>query len=551
MKDLKCRRVFIAEIDNRKKFVEHEDIPKNLLPSYCSLVYAKKNGAKTNELCIIARVEMDDFSILIPADAPKSVTDFLLKTKPEELRSDVLIAFHHGSEADNNKELIEAVHPKVIIISAGMHGKYHHPSFSTVILYKDYFEQNNLTQNNFTKEPHLLTTYCGRYLAAYRSDMSEIPSFKPVIVDETGYAHGPTSLPLYNTTNGTITINKQLVQQMTQEHTSFTSSAMDALNLAGFRKITTLMLTNLGLSDRNLKQSLEAFPESLTYLDLRKNKLNIAAVEYLLSCLQNHKILIKLAENKPFKKEKLENFMQKLKAITTEVSFSEEGDEVCIDTLRIGKDGDEETAKKNSRVYFEKCAKKIKLDTAAFTVTPNFRFYAHYDQKKDYVTIWDMAKGNKIVIKNPDQKYSIEALHFGSYNQLLALVTKNTTYIWRKSAKGCFELEGTLLFEQESRSCYAVGKPVRNLVESKDAFWLPILSPFTKDGALLATLSKKNCIKIWNLSGNKPKEVWCYDLSDSSVKSIEAFYFIDNDRILRIDFKDGSHCEFLQNLGRP
>ena len=417
-----CKFTFVADIESDDKpFVNHDDIikkvKKRFFPSFCTIVHAQKYGKKSNELSIIVRVESDGFSILIPGDAPKKVTDDLLENNPDALIATVILAFHHGSSPDNKKKLIAATQSKMIAISAGMHKSHHHPTQEAITTFKQHCEENELTA-----VPHMLTTYYGAGLEPYKSDDQERPSSKLVAYDVSGYAHGPTTLPLYNTTNGRITITADQIcyDNVDDPQAGFVSLACQTSTLAGFRNITALVLSNLKISDTFLKKKVVHLPSSLSYLDLRTNALSSTGIMKLIELLKNHdrRLIVKLDNNKPFTEKEFEDALKDrkklLKKLNARASLScLESDISCVETLDIGEDDASEIRNYFSRFYYydqaaqfldnhkELCEKLI------CAMTPNCRLFAYYDKDHDAVKIWDTRSESEeplYVINNPDEK---------------------------------------------------------------------------------------------------------------------------------------------------
>ena len=46
---------------------------------------------------------------------------------------EVLVAGHHGSDTSNTSELLEAVKPELVLISAGLNNEYGHPDWDTLV----------------------------------------------------------------------------------------------------------------------------------------------------------------------------------------------------------------------------------------------------------------------------------------------------------------------------------------------------------------------------------------------------------------------------------
>lgn len=85
-----------------------------------------------NESSLVALLELDSTRVLVMGDAeaggrddpnkppsPKSVEGHVLAKYRDRIRADVLIAGHHGSKSSSRKAFVDAVAPKVSVISSG------------------------------------------------------------------------------------------------------------------------------------------------------------------------------------------------------------------------------------------------------------------------------------------------------------------------------------------------------------------------------------------------------------------------------------------------
>jgi competence protein ComEC len=60
----------------------------------------------------------------------------LVKKYGNKLKSDILLAGHHGSKTSSSEEFLKAVNPELIIFSAGKNNSYHHPHPTVISLVK-------------------------------------------------------------------------------------------------------------------------------------------------------------------------------------------------------------------------------------------------------------------------------------------------------------------------------------------------------------------------------------------------------------------------------
>lgn len=82
----------------------------------------------TNDGSIALRVVYGTTSFLMAGDLPTPEEDYLAGIDGAGLRSDVLKASHHGSRFSTSDLWLAAVHPSVVVISAGKGNRYGHPA---------------------------------------------------------------------------------------------------------------------------------------------------------------------------------------------------------------------------------------------------------------------------------------------------------------------------------------------------------------------------------------------------------------------------------------
>ncbi|MBD3652351.1 DNA internalization-related competence protein ComEC/Rec2 [Kangiella sp.] len=104
--------------------------------------YGEQNAVsdKPNNQSCVVKITINDFSILIPGDIEKDA-EYLLAAAEDysKLKSDILIAPHHGSKTSSTYPFIKRVDPDVVIYTSELHSRYPipHPS-----VYKRYQEFN-------------------------------------------------------------------------------------------------------------------------------------------------------------------------------------------------------------------------------------------------------------------------------------------------------------------------------------------------------------------------------------------------------------------------
>ena len=76
----------------------------------------------------VARVRMGDVTVLLTGDAEAPEERWLLAHELQSLRADVLKVAHHGSSTSSIAEFLDAVRPRLALVSVGAGNMYHHPS---------------------------------------------------------------------------------------------------------------------------------------------------------------------------------------------------------------------------------------------------------------------------------------------------------------------------------------------------------------------------------------------------------------------------------------
>lgn len=88
-----------------------------------------------NDASCVLKITTSGHSALLTGDISQRVEKALLKNNAD-LRSDVLIAPHHGSRFSSHDAFIAAVSPTFALFSAGYYNRFHHPAAETVQRYQ-------------------------------------------------------------------------------------------------------------------------------------------------------------------------------------------------------------------------------------------------------------------------------------------------------------------------------------------------------------------------------------------------------------------------------
>ncbi len=92
-----------------------------------SAVRLSNTGDDTNENSIVLRVTYGRTSVLFTGDAGSAAEQDILAAGTR-VRSDVLKVSHHGSDDATSAEWLDAVRPRIAVISVGRNNRYGHPS---------------------------------------------------------------------------------------------------------------------------------------------------------------------------------------------------------------------------------------------------------------------------------------------------------------------------------------------------------------------------------------------------------------------------------------
>ena len=85
-----------------------------------------------NNNSVVARLEFGAVAMLLTGDAQSEAEARLLSHGGADLRAEVLKVGHHGSAYSSTPAFLAAVHPKIAIVSCGLHNVFGHPSPRTL-----------------------------------------------------------------------------------------------------------------------------------------------------------------------------------------------------------------------------------------------------------------------------------------------------------------------------------------------------------------------------------------------------------------------------------
>ena len=89
-----------------------------------------------NSSCVL-KISSENGSILLTGDIEEPVEYRLVKSFPQQIKSDVLLVPHHGSRTSSSKAFIKQVAPKIAVNSSGFANQFNHPHPLIKQLYLD------------------------------------------------------------------------------------------------------------------------------------------------------------------------------------------------------------------------------------------------------------------------------------------------------------------------------------------------------------------------------------------------------------------------------
>ena len=132
-------------------------------------------GSKNNNSCVL-KIESDYGSVLLTGDIEAPTEKILVQHQAKYLKSDVLIAPHHGSKTSSTALFLKKVQPKWVLIPSGYKNRFHFPH--TEVL-KRYQHQNIKWFS--TADQGMLTASMlesGQKITAYRQQQTKYWNFQ-------------------------------------------------------------------------------------------------------------------------------------------------------------------------------------------------------------------------------------------------------------------------------------------------------------------------------------------------------------------------------------
>ena len=97
--------------------------------------------SKTNDMSCVLRLVTTSGALLLPADIEARDEGELLERHRSELKSDVMLAPHHGSRTSSTTEFVQAVGSRIAVFPVGYRNRFGHPKDDVVARYRAAGEQ--------------------------------------------------------------------------------------------------------------------------------------------------------------------------------------------------------------------------------------------------------------------------------------------------------------------------------------------------------------------------------------------------------------------------
>jgi competence protein ComEC len=98
---------------------------------------AYERQLKSNAMSCVLRVRGSQRSALLTGDIEREQEAALVAELGTALRSDVLIAPHHGSKTSSTAALLDAVAPETAVFQAGYRSRFGHPAAEVLAAYRE------------------------------------------------------------------------------------------------------------------------------------------------------------------------------------------------------------------------------------------------------------------------------------------------------------------------------------------------------------------------------------------------------------------------------
>lgn len=87
----------------------------------------QENPHNSNDNSCVLKISSGDHSVLLTGDIEKTGEAWLVKNMPDELKTNILLAPHHGSKTSSTLEFVKKTNPEHVIFSVGYLNRYQFP----------------------------------------------------------------------------------------------------------------------------------------------------------------------------------------------------------------------------------------------------------------------------------------------------------------------------------------------------------------------------------------------------------------------------------------
>jgi competence protein ComEC len=94
------------------------------------------SGGSDNDNSCVLRIEADGRSMILTGDISERVESQLLAQQGARLSSEIIVVPHHGSRTSSSAAFLQAVNPKLALVSSGFQNRFRHPNRQVVQRYR-------------------------------------------------------------------------------------------------------------------------------------------------------------------------------------------------------------------------------------------------------------------------------------------------------------------------------------------------------------------------------------------------------------------------------
>ncbi|MBW2741711.1 MAG: hypothetical protein JRE64_23355 [Deltaproteobacteria bacterium] len=138
MEIIKKKAIYLPEFKqiSRTQIINGAQL-KLLYPADDYMDNNKRKWSNLNNNSLVIKVKFGSKSFLFPGDIMAKAEKELVAISGDDLKSNVLIAPHHGSKTSNSEFFIDSIDPEVVIFSSGWRNRYRFPHTSVLKKYKE------------------------------------------------------------------------------------------------------------------------------------------------------------------------------------------------------------------------------------------------------------------------------------------------------------------------------------------------------------------------------------------------------------------------------